>query len=185
MGRNRPLRLDGQPIDRTSREPTAAEPVGVSRAIVAAGGARPTRLSYAAATVTAAAATIAAVVHGQYVDVSVAGRTTRIAPAAVGRVFFIRQRSRQVCVRNHCVAVRGQMMLDILHRHVIRDMDGFPRISNCEYTHARMLAYTRCRAKHVAAVGLSRRAKRPITERYRHEYRTYSGRDAVYRVESG
>jgi len=25
------------------------------------------------------------------------------------------------------------MMLDILHRHVVRDMDGFPRISNCEY----------------------------------------------------
>jgi len=25
------------------------------------------------------------------------------------------------------------MMLDILHRHVARDMDGFPRISNCEY----------------------------------------------------
>lgn len=28
---------------------------------------------------------------------------------------------------------RGQMMLDILHRHVVRNMDGFPRISNCEY----------------------------------------------------
>jgi len=27
----------------------------------------------------------------------------------------------------------GQMMLDILHRHVVGDMDGFPRISTCKY----------------------------------------------------
>jgi len=152
----RPLPLDDRPIDRTCRVLGRRTPRGVNAIIVAAGQRDRTAYGVVVRSSTVSLTTTTATHdprsrpdHGGGKIVQTTTRARKHShhddvPLEPSRFL---QRSRFVlrikfysrpAISFHLFPFAGvnrsdQMMLDILHRHVVRDMDGFPRISTCKY----------------------------------------------------